>query len=128
MSRGEKVGIGKFFQAGLDQFWQLLGAVTLMIVGVGIGFVLFIIPGIYLMVSWLFVLYFMMDKKVNISDAFKLSKEIVKGRWWEVFVLVILVEIIESIACLTGIGVLVAIPIGILIMIQFYLDAAEEVR
>ncbi|NOU58587.1 hypothetical protein [Marinifilum caeruleilacunae] len=58
----------------------------LLVIGiVGFGFVLLIIPGIYLLCKLVFVPYLVMDKKVDPIQAIKLSFYLSKGYFWTIF-------------------------------------------
>ena len=126
ISRGKKTEIAKFFGVGMNQFGTLLGAAILLCLGIGIGYMLFIIPGIYLTVKWLFVPYIIVDKKVGVSNAFKQSSDMVKGRWWEVFTLWLLLKILASVLALTGIGIFINVPFGTLVRAQYYINIKEQ--
>lgn len=68
--------------------WEkLLPALWITLMGmviIGLGFIAFIIPGIILGVWFCFALYIFILEDVGGWDAFKKSKEMVKGRFWEV--------------------------------------------
>lgn len=65
-------------------FGYSLVTTLLMIPLLAFGFVLFIIPGIWLAVSLEFVVFFLMENKSPI-EALRASMDLVKGRWWAVF-------------------------------------------
>ena len=65
--------------------------------GVRIGLICLIIPGIYLMVRWFFVSYLIVDKGVGVSEAFEKSGEMVSNIFWEVLAVFIINAVIESI-------------------------------
>ena len=81
-ARGDQVGIGDFFKAGFNKFGTLLGAEILFLLGVGIGLICFIIPGIYLMVRWFFLTQLIVDNDFGVSEAFQKSGEMVFGMFW----------------------------------------------
>ena len=84
--RGETVRIGDFFKKGFNKFGSLLGAALLYILGISIGCILLLIPGIYLMIAWYFVILLIVDQKYNckISETFGKSRNIIHGiaGWW----------------------------------------------
>lgn len=57
----------------------LMGLLTL------VGFVLLIVPGIYLAVALSFSIWFVVLEGIDGTDALKKSKELVQGRWFAVF-------------------------------------------
>ena len=126
VARGDKVGIGDFFKAGLNKFGTLLGAGILFILGVGIGLICFIIPGIYLMVRWFFVTYLIVDKDLGVSEAFQQSGEMVSNIFWEVLAVFIINAVIESIGCSIGVGAILTTPFILLVSAHYYLGLSKE--
>ena len=75
------------------------------------GFILFIIPGIYLGIKLQFFGYFIVDKKMGPVEALKASWAITKGSFWNLFLFGLVcigVNILGVMAL--GIGLLVTIP------------------
>jgi len=54
-------------------------------IAIGVGFLLFIIPGIIVTVWLLFALYIVALEHESPITAMKESKKLVEGRWWQVF-------------------------------------------
>ena len=125
-ARGDKVGIGDFFKAGLNKFGTLLGAGILFILGVGIGLICFIIPGIYLMVRWFFVTYLIVDKDLGVSEAFQQSGEMVSNIFWEVLAVFIINAFIQSIGCTIAVGAILTTPFILLVSTHYYLGLSQE--
>jgi hypothetical protein len=107
-----------------------LAFVPLMLVSIVIslltclGFVLCILPGIYLFVAWwLFTSLLILDKKLDFWPAMELSRKVVHKHWWQVFGLVI----VMTLASLAGmlalfIGLLFTTPIVIAASVYAYED------
>lgn len=89
--RGETAGIGNIFDGFKLCFVQLMlvGAVS-RILG-GIGFVFCFLPGIYLMVAWIFALPIAADKRLEFWSAMELSRKITTRVWFQIFLLLLLV-------------------------------------
>lgn len=64
-------------------FISILTIITTTIIVLG-GFLLLIIPGIYLTVRYTFVLHAVVLKNLQHSEARQYSKRLVDGRWWKV--------------------------------------------
>jgi hypothetical protein len=64
-------------------FGVVLVTTILLIPVMALGFILFIIPGVWLSVSLQFAMLAILDKKMPI-EALKASWSLVKGRWWAV--------------------------------------------
>lgn len=90
----------------------LLGAYFLVVFMTMIGFLLLIIPGIYLSVSYVFTLSLVADKGLNVWDAMELSRKTVTQRWWKFFGLSLLMLIMLLVSIIPfGIGLVWSIPI-----------------
>ncbi|MDB3915762.1 hypothetical protein N9367_04885 [Gammaproteobacteria bacterium] len=98
--RGEEVKMGVFFKAGFNQWGSFFILVLLLALGIIIGFALLIIPGIYLLVAWYFVLYLKIDNsEMSISDSFGKSMDLVtEAGWFKIFLFVLIINVPVSIA------------------------------
>ena len=98
--RGEEVKMGVFFKAGFNQWGSFFILVLLLALGIIVGFALLIIPGIYLLVAWYFVLYLKIDNsEMSISDSFGKSMNLVtEAGWFKIFLFVLIINVPVSIA------------------------------
>ena len=98
--RGEEVKMGVFFKAGFNQWGSFFILVLLLALGIIVGFALLIIPGIYLLVAWYFVLYLKIDNsEMSISDSFGKSMDLVtEAGWLKIFLFVLIINVPVSIA------------------------------
>ena len=126
MARGEKVGIGDFFKTGFNRFGTLLGASILSLLGIVIGFICLIIPGIYLMIRWYFIYQVIVDKDASVFESFKQSADMVSGQFWIILTLVILITVIQAIGGTIVVDTLVTIPYTSLLTAHFYLSLNRE--
>lgn len=79
---------------------------------VATGMVLLIIPGIYLLVSYLFATAFVVDFGMEFWQAMETSRKIVSKHWFQVFGFLLLLVFINLLGLLAlGIGLLVTIPV-----------------
>jgi hypothetical protein len=62
-----------------------------------IGFIFFVIPGIYLMVTLSLALPILVIEDVSIGKAFTKSFQLIKGKWWSTFGLMVISTIIASV-------------------------------
>ena len=77
-----------------------------------IGFVLLILPGIYLTISYVFTLPLIADKGMDIWEAMELSRKSVTKHWFKVFGLFFLLSLIMALGALAlGIGLIWAVPL-----------------
>jgi uncharacterized membrane protein len=102
-------------------FWKYLGASLLFGIIVAIGFILLVIPGIYLLLRFLFVPYLVMDRKLAPFDALRESSRITLGHKWQLLGFLLAVIGINIIgAILLGVGLLVTIPVSMLAAVHAY--------
>jgi len=126
--RGEAADLGDVFAGFSLAFVPLLLAGIVVHVLVGIGLVLCIVPGIYLMVSWrLFVPLLIIDKGLEFWPAMELSRRVVTKHWWQCFGLLLLsalVGLLGLLGCL--VGIFFTMPIAVGAIVYAYLDIFQS--
>jgi hypothetical protein len=83
--------VRELFRSVEPVFWQLLVVSLLFGVGVGIGFLFFIVPGLVLIVLWALVAPVTVLERPGILAAFGRSRELVRGNGWNVFAVLLVV-------------------------------------
>jgi len=108
------IGSYEFLSFSTSLFFKfLLGYVMYTLLAV-IGFLLLIVPGIYLAIKYQYVQYLIVDKNMDVIEAFKESGRMTDGHKWNLFLLFLLFIAISALGFLAlGIGLLVTIPIVI---------------
>jgi uncharacterized membrane protein len=121
--RGEEVQIGDVF-AGFN-----LAAMDLTMTGLvkwlltTVGFILCILPGIYLAVGYVFALPLVVDKKMEFWTAMEVSRRVVHEHWWSMFALVIVLALVAFAGfLLCGIGAVITVPIASAALMYVYED------
>ena len=110
--RGQPVAFGDLFLGFGVSFGPLLGAYLVCVLLTGVGFMLCILPGIYLAVSWVFAIPLVIDKRMSFWDAMELSRKIVTKHWWKLFGFVLvfmLLGIAGLLVCIVGVFVAYAL-------------------
>lgn len=97
LSAGAQPSPGQVLVAGFEAFTPLFGAVVLAALGIAIGFLALIVPGVYLAVRWYFVPQAVVIDGARGTAALRRSGEIVQGFWWRTFALVLLANIAVAI-------------------------------
>lgn len=87
---GEEVDWRESLRFARTRLWPLLGLSILLAIVVGLGFLLCIIPGIYLYGAYSVVVPVLLVENVRGTRALKRSKSLVEGRWWQVAVVIFL--------------------------------------
>jgi hypothetical protein len=80
-----------------------------------LGFILAMIPAIYLSISWMFSLPLIIDKQMEFWPAMSASRKVVGKHWWLVFGLMVvcgLINLVGLLACCVGIFVSLPIVFG----------------
>ncbi len=83
--------VGDLLRSVEPVFWPLVAVSVLTGIGVAIGFVLFIVPGLILMVIWAVVAPVTVLERPGVFAAFGRSRELVRGNGWNVFGVLLLV-------------------------------------
>jgi hypothetical protein len=111
--RGERAQFSDAFAGFSLAFLQLFLAGLISGLLTGVGILCCILPGIYLIVAWIFALPLVIDKKLDFWPAMELSRKVVTRHWWTFLglLLVNLLVILLGVACCV-IGVYVALPIA----------------
>jgi hypothetical protein len=88
-----------------------------------LGFILCVLPGIYLLVSWKFTLPLIVDKKFDFWPAMECSRKVIGQHWWKflAFGLVLaLVNLLGLLCCF--VGIFVTVPATMAAMMYAYED------
>ena len=99
-ARGEDVEIGDSLSAGFKNgmWWKALSFSIIYIVGITLGLVLLIAPGLYLLTGWALGFYLLVDKEMLPQEALSKSRDLVHQLgFWKIFVVVITLAIITGI-------------------------------
>jgi uncharacterized membrane protein len=92
--RGEPVVLGDMFAGFGSSLGSLIAAHVVSMILVLLGLIFFVIPGIYLLVSWTFALPLIIDRKMEFWDAMELSRKMVSRHWWKIFGLAIVLMLL----------------------------------
>jgi hypothetical protein len=97
--------IGETFSSATPFILPLLGAGILAGIGIAIGLILLIVPGLILLTWWCLIGPVIVLEKLGVMDSFGRSRELVRGHGWAVFGVVFLTWL------LTGVfrGIIIAI-------------------
>jgi hypothetical protein len=121
--RGEEVQIGDVFAGFNLAFVNLAMAGLVKWLLVSLGFVLCILPGIYLGVGYVFALPLVVDKKMEFWTAMEVSRRVVHAQWWSTLALVIVLALVAFAGfLLCGIGALITIPLSTAAFMYVYED------
>ena len=114
--RGEEVDVGDSISWGFKEGMWLKSLIFCVVatIGILIGFLLLIIPGLYLSAAWFLGIYLLVDKGLSPMEALGRSRELVhEVGFWKVFITVFALSL--------GIQLISLIPVlGLLAMFFIY--------
>lgn len=94
-----------------------------MTILIGIGFVLLVLPGIYLAIAFSVAVPLMLEKNLGVLEALETSRKVITKCWFRVFGLVLLMTLITAVSALPlGIGLIWTLPMMMLIFGIIYRD------
>ncbi|HSD77096.1 MAG TPA: hypothetical protein VLA98_06810, partial [Solirubrobacteraceae bacterium] len=101
--------VGELFSSVRPFVATLIGAGILAGLGIGIGFILLIVPGLILLTWWALIAPVIVLERTGVMASFGRSRELVRGNGWPVFGIIVLLAIVQALAA----GILRGIAIGI---------------
>ena len=121
--RGEEVQVGDLFAGFNVAQANILLAGLFVWALTAVGLFLCILPGIYLAVSYIFVLPLVIDKKMEFWTAMEVSRRVVHEQWFSVFLLGLALFVICCAgALLCGVGLILAAPVALASLMFVYED------
>jgi hypothetical protein len=109
MGQGRVPALGEAVRAALPVFVPAAVVVLLFSIGVGLGFLVLVLPGVWLAVRWYFGPQAVVADGLRGADALRRSSEIVEGQWWATFGRLVVISIVGLLVGLVVGGLLGAI-------------------
>jgi hypothetical protein len=81
--RGERATLETVFSGFRNCFLQLFLGSLVGTFLVALGFLCFVLPGVYLLIAWLFTLVLIIDKRLDFWPAMELSRKVITRHWWK---------------------------------------------
>jgi hypothetical protein len=88
------LSIGETFRSVQDKIARIAGASILAALGIGIGLLLLIVPGLYLMTIWSLIIPVIVLEDARALESFGRSQRLVSGYGWNVFGVIVLTFLI----------------------------------
>jgi uncharacterized membrane protein len=92
--------IGTYYTRTRDRLGTLLGASLLYGIGVAVGFLLLVVPGLIAVARWSLIVPLVVIERLGVGEAFSRSSQLVKGQTGRVLVLVVVSAIITGLISL----------------------------
>lgn len=107
------LSVGQTMQSVLPILGTVTAAGILAAIGITIGLILIIAPGLWLITIWALIMPVIVIERAGVFDCFGRSRRMVRGHGWEVFGILVLLFIIEiAVSIVVGL-LLTGLPIGI---------------
>lgn len=116
--------VGDLFDSILPVLAPLIGAGILAGIGIGIGFLILVVPGLILMTIWAVIAPAIVVEHCGVLEAFGRSRELVRGNGWQVFGVIVVIFLISFFASIILSAIGTSISDGPLIRILFGLAAS----
>jgi hypothetical protein len=88
------LSLGQTFSSVQSKIGPIAGASILAGIGIAIGFLLLLVPGLYLITIWSLIVPTIVLENASALDSFGRSRQLVKGHGWNVFGVIILTFLI----------------------------------
>ena len=116
--------IEELVKATMPVVLPLIGAGLLAGLGIGIGFLLLVVPGLILMTLWAVIAPVIVVERSGVIAAFGRSRELVRGNAWQVFWAILTVVVITVVVGAVFAAIAIAISDTVLMRILFNVIAS----
>lgn len=126
LCRKQKPEIETYFR-GLRHFIPLLLFTVVSTLFIFIGTMLFVIPGIYLTVAYMFAPYLIIDKNIDFWPAMEISRQKANKHLLGLFAFFVVLSFINLIGCIPLLlGLFITLPVSVYAMSAAYEDIFKE--
>jgi hypothetical protein len=104
---GQPASTAGVFTAALRKFWPMFGMAILIGLGLCLGLILLIVPGIILGLTWSVALPVLVLEDRGVFDSFGRSAALTRGKRWSIFLLyflIVLITVIVELVLFTAFG------------------------
>lgn len=124
LDKHQTVSISTLFEA-LPQFLPLALSSIAVAILVSIGFVLLVLPGVYLALAYGFTTLLIVDRKMEFWPAMESSRKTITGDLLNYFLFALLMLGIGVVASIPfGLGLLIALPVCLAAQYRYYVELA----
>jgi hypothetical protein len=104
VAAGERPRPGQAITEGLEAFTPIFFAIVLAALGIALGLLLLIVPGVYVAVRWYFVPQAVVLQNARGAGALTASGQTVQGFWWRTLGIVVLANLAAALPGLVLVG------------------------
>ncbi|HEX5989843.1 MAG TPA: hypothetical protein VFY75_06515 [Solirubrobacterales bacterium] len=116
--------VGELMRSVMPVLGPLLGAGILASLGIGLGIVLLVVPGLFLLTIWAVIAPVIVIERRPVFESFGRSRELVRGNGWPVFGTVLTAFLISVVASLVFGAIAEGLANGPIVRIVFSALAA----
>ena len=125
ISQNEQILYPDFFQ-GFRYYMPLIIINIVAQVLIALGLILLILPGIYLMVSYMFAFLIAIFAGTDFWVSMELSRKIIHLRWRKFFILFLLLLVLNALGVLTIAGLLLTVPVSMYVIYAAFEMVTED--
>jgi hypothetical protein len=111
--------VGDLMRSALPVLGPLIGAGILAGIGVALGLLLLVVPGLFLLTIWAVIAPVIVIERRGVFEAFGRSRQLVKGQGWPVFGTLVVAFLIAIVASIVFTAIAEALADGPLLRIVF---------
>jgi hypothetical protein len=115
MDQGGKVSAQQVGEGVKSHFLSVLYTSLGLMVMILLGYVLLVVPGIYLTIAFSMFVIIMIREELGFVDTMERCYHLIKGYWWPTFGFLLLITLIQGLM-----GLLAALPVFLVTMLQFF--------
>jgi uncharacterized membrane protein/phage FluMu protein Com len=126
IARGERAELGDLFSGG-RYFWRMFWGNVLFGVLALVGFALFIVPYVFVILIFWPYTYVIVDQNTGVVESFQKSRELTSGNLLTIFILglaVMGINMLGQMACY--VGMIFSVPLGALIFAVAYCRMSRQ--
>jgi hypothetical protein len=112
---------GELFSSARPAIWRLIAAAIIAGIGIAIGFVLLIVPGLFLLTIWAVFAPAIVVEGRGVFESLGRSHELVRGDGWTVFGAIVVAYLIVFVvaAIVTAIGASISVAVLAILLVVF---------
>ncbi len=126
----------KMVFAGFSKVFSITISIILQTILIGLGFLLLVLPGIYLTIGYALTLPLIIDKGLGPWEAMEASRKAIHKKWWTVLGLYLVMMLLYTVSAIPlGLGLIWTIPMTFVLIGVLYVhlfggesDAVEEIE
>lgn len=125
MKSGEEIIYPDFFKG----FQYYIPIILIWLIGqilVSIGLIAFVVPGVYLMVGYMFAILLHIFAGLDFWDSLEYSRKLVTVKWWKFFTLVLIFIVINAIGLFLIVGLFITIPVSFYVAYCAFEEVTQE--